>query len=137
VRARFVPATDGTVTGVRFHKAAGDPGTHTGRVWSASGRLLGTVDFTGESASGWQTATFSTPVEVTGGEAYVVSVWTSAGRYGYTAGYFTEDRVNGPLTGPATSASAPNGVYQYGGGGVFPSGSGNGSNYWVDAIFEN
>ncbi|MFC5285850.1 DUF4082 domain-containing protein [Actinokineospora guangxiensis] len=133
---RFIPATDGTVTGVRFYKAAGDPGTHTGRVWSAAGALLGTVDFTGETASGWQTATFSSPIAVTAGQAYVVSFWTSAGRYGYTTGYFTEDRVNGPLTAPATG-TAPNGVYQYGGGGVFPAGSGNGSNYWVDAIFEN
>ena len=52
----------GTATGVRFYKAAANTGTHTGSLWSATGTRLAQVTFTNETASGWQAATFSTPV---------------------------------------------------------------------------
>ncbi|MGQ0839395.1 DUF4082 domain-containing protein [Actinokineospora sp.] len=132
---RIRPAQNGWITGVRFYKPPADPGTHTGSLWTNAGGLLATGTFSGETSSGWQTLTFAAPVAVTAATTYVVSFWGSAGRYGYTTQYFTGDQVNGPLTGPATTGAAPNGVYQYGGGGAFPSGSGNGSNYWVDAVF--
>lgn len=132
---RITPTRDGRITGIRFHKAAGDPGTHTGTLWSSTGAVLATGSFAGESASGWQAMSFPSPIAVTAGTTYVVSFWTSSGRYGVTPDYFTQDRVNGPLTAPANTSAAPNGLYQYGGGGVFPGGGGNGSNYWVDAVF--
>ncbi|WP_139190661.1 DUF4082 domain-containing protein [Actinokineospora iranica] len=132
---RMIPSADGWITGVRFYKAAGDPGSHTGTLWSNTGQQLATGTFTGETSSGWQTLTFATPVPVTAGTTYVVSYWGSAGRYGYTSQYFATDRTNGPLTAPATADNGFNGVYQYGGGGAFPVGNGNGSNYWVDAVF--
>jgi hypothetical protein len=133
---RWRPSVNGTVTALRFYKTLGDPGSHTGTLWSNTGQLLATGTYTGETGSGWQTLTLSTPVTVTAGTTYVVSYFTSAGRYGYTGGgYFNTDRTNGPLTGTATTSGAPNGVYRYGGGGVFPDGSGNGTNYWVDVVF--
>ncbi|MDQ3578365.1 MAG: DUF4082 domain-containing protein, partial [Actinomycetota bacterium] len=130
---RVTVAQNGWITGVRFHKPIGDPGSHTGTLWTANGVQLATGTFTDETSSGWQTLTFATPVRVTAGTTYVVSYFTSAGRYSYTSQYFTEDRVNGPLTAPAQGA-LPNGVFNYGGG-VFPQGNGNGRNYWVDALF--
>src|SRR5207253_331969 len=45
---RVVSDAAGQITAVRFWKAAGDPGPHTGHVWTASGQLLATVGFTGE-----------------------------------------------------------------------------------------
>ncbi len=132
---RITPTQGGWITGVRFYKAAGDPGSHTGSLWSAAGAQLATGTYTGETSSGWQTLTFAAPVQVTAGTSYVVSFWGSAGRYGYTPQYFSADRTNGPLTGPATTEAAPNGLYRYGAGGAIPNGSGNGSNYWVDAVF--
>ena len=54
--AAFTPAKDGTVTAIRFYKGAGNTGTHTGSLWTASGTRLATVTFTGETATGWQTA---------------------------------------------------------------------------------
>ncbi|TDQ05513.1 DUF4082 domain-containing protein [Labedaea rhizosphaerae] len=132
---RIKPTQNGFITGVRFYKTLGDPGTHTGTLWSSSGTQLATGTFTGESGSGWQTLTFATPVAVTAGTTYLVSYFTSAGRYGYTTQYFTADKVNGPLTGPASVAGASNGVYRYGTGGVFPAGEGGPTNYWVDAVF--
>jgi len=45
------------------------------------------------------------------------------------------DFTNGPLTGVGNFAATPNGVFLYGAGGGFPSGSYGGSNYWVDVLF--
>ncbi|MGW5051370.1 DUF4082 domain-containing protein [Actinokineospora sp. NPDC004072] len=132
---RVVPAVDGWITGVRFYQTAGDPGTHTGTLWSPSGAVLAIGAFPAQSAAGWRTLSFAEPVPVTAGTAYVVSYWTSAGRYGLTRGFFGDDHTAGLLTAPAATAEQPNGVFQYGGGGVFPTGSGDGSNYWVDAVF--
>ena len=43
--------------------------------------------------------------------------------------------VNLPLQALQNTASAPNGVYAYGGSSVFPNSSYNASNYWVDVAF--
>lgn len=134
---RITASQNGSITGVRFYKTANDPGTHTGSLWSATGQLLATGTFTNETSSGWQTLTFSSPVAVTAATSYVVSFHTAAGRYGYTSQYFTTSKTRGPLTAPATTESAPNGVYRYGGGGTMPSDNGGGTNYWVDAVFTN
>ena len=128
---RFTPSSNGTVTGVRFYKAAANTGTHTGSLWTAGGVQLATGTFAGESASGWQTLTFASPVAVTAGATYVVSYYAPNGHYPADGGYFTTDVTNGPLTAPGTT----NGVYRYGTGGGFPTGTWNASNYWVDLTF--
>ncbi|WP_207208664.1 DUF4082 domain-containing protein [Nocardioides oleivorans] len=127
----FTPSQDGTVTGVKFYKGAGNTGTHTGSVWDASGNRLGQVTFTGETATGWQTATFATPVAVTAGSTYVVSYFAPNGRYSATGNYFASARTVGPLTAPAGN----NGRYRYGSSGGFPNGSWNSTNYFVDVVF--
>ena len=70
---------NGTVTAVRFYKGAGNTGTHVGSLWDAGGGRLGQVTFTNETATGWQTATFATPVAVTAGTTYVVSYYAPDG----------------------------------------------------------
>ena len=40
----------------------GNTGTHTGTLWTTAGRDLGTVTFSGESATGWQEAIFDAPI---------------------------------------------------------------------------
>ncbi|WP_371833313.1 DUF4082 domain-containing protein [Ferirhizobium litorale] len=132
---KFVASTSGTVTGIRYYKPSGDTGTHTGSIWSANGTLLGTVTFTNESLSGWQTATFSNPIQIAAGQTYVASYHTSSGTYYSSANYFATSHTNGPLTAPSSSTSGGNGVYAYGSGGNFPGQSYNSSNYWVDVVF--
>ncbi|MCB2177415.1 MAG: DUF4082 domain-containing protein, partial [Actinomycetales bacterium] len=127
----FVPAADGLVSGVRFYKGTGNGGTHTGTLWSATGTALATVTFTGETASGWQTAMFASPVAVTAGTTYVVSYYAPQGHYAVTSDYFTVDHTVGPLTAPA----AGNGRYVYGGG--FPTSSWRSTNYFVDVVYEH
>ena len=127
----FTPSQNGTVTAVKFYKGAGNTGTHTGSVWDSGGTRLGQVTFTGETATGWQTATFATPVAVSAGATYVVSYYAPNGRYSATPNYFASPRVVGPLTAPAGN----NGRYKYGSGGGFPNGSWNSTNYFVDVVF--
>lgn len=127
---KFSASASGTITGIRFYKAAGDTGPHTGSIWSANGTLLATVTFGDGSASGWQTATFSSPLQITAGTTYVASYHTT-GSYVATSGYFSTAHTNGALTGLAGA----NGVYSYGSGTTFPTSSYQSSNYWVDVVF--
>jgi methionine-rich copper-binding protein CopC len=130
---QFTPATDGTITGVRFYKTPDNAGTHTGTLWNANGTQLATGTFTSESTQGWQELDFTTPVTVTAGTTYVASYHTNGGHYAATMNGLSSSvtGVNSMLT-----AAANGGVYAYGSSTAFPSGTFNSSNYWVDAVFQ-
>ncbi|NUP47985.1 MAG: DUF4082 domain-containing protein [Catenulispora sp.] len=133
---RFVPAVNGTVTGIRFYKGANASGVHTGTLWNdATETAIATGTFTNETASGWQTMTFANPVPVTAGIAYYASYHAPAGHYSYTTGYFTYEHQTYPLTAPASTSKFGNGTYGYGSPITFPGASANGTNYWVDPVF--
>jgi hypothetical protein len=127
---KVVPAVDGYVTAIRFYKSVANTGTHTGSVWSSGGLRLGTVTFSNETSSGWQSATLSQPVQLVAGSTYVVSYYDPAGHYSATSHYFDNSYVNGPLTVPAGQS----GLYSYGTS-TFPSSVYANTNYWVDAVF--
>ncbi|MEU8540464.1 DUF4082 domain-containing protein [Streptomyces sp. NPDC048717] len=127
----------GTITGIRFYKSAANTGTHKGSLWSASGQLLATGTFTGETASGWQQMKFATPVPVKADTTYIASYFAPKGGYAYDQGYFTSQSAGlAPLTALKNGTDGGNGVYQYTSSGAFPAQSANGANYWVDAILE-
>lgn len=132
---KFSSSESGTVTGIRFYKGSQNTGTHTGTLWSASGANLGTLTFQNETASGWQTATFATPIAITAGGTYVVSYHAPNGHYSATANGFASPVTSGPLTAPSNGSSGGNGLYAYGSASAFPSNSYNGTNYYVDVIF--
>ena len=75
---KFTVSRTATLIGIRYFKDSRETGTHTGRLWTAYGTPLGTVTFTGESASGWQVALFTTPLTLTANTVYVVSVNANA-----------------------------------------------------------
>jgi hypothetical protein len=130
---RFTSDVDRLITGIRFYKGTGNGGTHVGHLWTASGTLLGTVRFAGETASGWQRADFATPVAVTAGTVYVASYVDPQGHFAVDRNAFASAGVDSPpLHAPAAGAS-PNGVYALDGG--FPTQSYQSSNYWVDVVF--
>lgn len=133
----FTPSVNGWISGIRFYKGSGNTGTHIGALWTTSGSLLGQVTFTGESASGWQQATFSAPIPVTAGTTYIASYLAPNGGYSVDSGYFSSTGVtNGPLTAPQSSAvTLGNGLYGYSGSLAFPGNSYNATNYWVDVVF--
>ncbi len=137
----------GTVSGIRFYKATANTGTHVGSIWSASGERLASATFTGETASGWQTVSFASPVDIQPNTTYVVSYWAPNGHYSGTNDYYWRTASPGPYgdglvdAGPlhavkstdGTGASV-NGVYNYGSS-AFPSSSFKNTNYWVDVNF--
>jgi hypothetical protein len=132
---RFRPTVNGYITALRFYKGTGNTGVHTGSLWTNSGTLLSTVTFSGETTSGWQQMTLPTPIAVVAGTTYVASYHTVAGHYSYDAGYFSGSSVGtSPLIGLADGADGPNGTFKTGASG-FPTQSGNGANYWIDAVF--
>jgi hypothetical protein len=132
---KFRSDVAGTVTGVRFYKGTATTGTHTGTLWSSSGTRLATATFTGETASGWQKVTFSTPVAIAANTVYVVSYHTNVGHYAYTYNTFATAGVDsGPLHALAAGVSGGNGVFRYGAT-ALPNSSFNSSNYWVDVVF--
>ncbi len=128
---KFTADVSGFVSGVRFYKSASNTGVHSGSLWAADGSLLATATFAGESASGWQQVTFSSPVAVTAGTTYVASYHTTTGHYAATPQGFAAAFDNAPLHAPASGASGGNGVFAYGAG-SFPNQSYNDTNYWVD-----
>jgi WD40 repeat protein len=135
---KFQSDVAGTITGIRFYKGTGNTGTHVGNLWSSTGQLLASVTFSGESASGWQQANFSTPVSITAGTTYVASYHTTVGHYADDQSYFATTGVdNPPLHALANGVSGGNGVYAYGSTSSFPNQTWNTSNYWVDVVFSS
>jgi hypothetical protein len=135
VGVKFVPAVDGHITGLRFYKGSINTGTHVGNLWTAGGQKLASAKFLNESASGWQTVIFSTPIAVTANTSYVASYFSSLGRFAVDRNYFNSDYSSYPLSAPSNSSSGGNGVYIYTSSGGFPQQSYAASNYWVDIIF--
>jgi methionine-rich copper-binding protein CopC len=133
---KFRSDVAGQVTGIRFYKGSGNTGTHVGHLWTAAGALLATVTFSGESGSGWQQATFASPVPVSPGTTYVASYYAPVGRYAGDSGFFTAAGVDrAPLHALRDGTDGANGVYRYGTGGGFPVNTWQASNYWVDLTF--
>ncbi len=128
---KFQASQEGRITKIRYYKTTGETGSHIGRIWSSTGVLLKTVNFTSETSSGWQEATLSTPLYVLPNTTYIVSV-NSNTAYGATNNVFDTPVTNGVLAG---IADGNNGVYALSPGG-FPTTSFNNSNYFRDVVFE-
>ena len=127
----FSSSVAGSVSGVRFYKGPSNTGTHVGHLWSSTGQLLASVTFTNETASGWQQANFSTPVNIAANTVYVISYLAPNGGYSDDLNYAWGTLSAAPLS---VSGTAP-GVFAYSATAAFPTSAWNGSNYWVDVVF--
>lgn len=125
----FIPRVSGSVVGIRFYKGSGNTGIHTGSLWTSSGTRLATATFTNETATGWQTVTLATPVNVSAGQRYVASYYAPRGGYAVAPRFFRSTYTSGDLTVPAKG-----GVYSYGPS-SFPGSTYRASNYYVDIVF--
>jgi glucose/arabinose dehydrogenase/endonuclease YncB( thermonuclease family) len=132
---KFRSEVAGFITGLRFYKGAGNTGTHIGSLWNATGGLLSQATFTGETATGWQQVTFSSPVVIAANTTYVASYHAPVGHYSLNQNYFGAAMDNPPLHGLADGADGGNGVYNYSASSSFPTSSFAASNYWVDVVF--
>jgi hypothetical protein len=130
----FMSDVPGYITGVRFYKSSKNIGTHGGYLWTATGTLFARVEFTNETAKGWQQANFSSPIAIDANTPYVISYWSPKGHYADDAGYFaTSGITNQMLYAPPNGQYGPNG--SYGTTNAFPASSSSSSNYWVDVVF--
>lgn len=134
---KFRSDVSGTITGIRFYKGSANTGTHVGSLWTTGGTRLARATFTGETATGWQQVTFTTPVAVTANTTYIASYHAPRGRYAINNYYFATTGVdNPPLHALRNGVSGGNGAYRYSGtSSVFPNSTYQSSNYWVDVVF--
>ncbi len=135
VGMKFRSDDDGYITALRFYKQPNNTGTHVGHLWSSTGQQLAEVQFTNETASGWQQETLPMPVPIAKDTTYITSYHSSLGQFAFSSGYFFGGVDNAPLHAPADSLAGGNGVYKYGAS-AFPDSTFNATNYWVDAVFE-
>ena len=135
---KFLSDLGGSITSVRFYKAAANTGTHIGDLWTTNGILLATAVFTGETDSGWQQVDFNSPVPINSNTVYVAAYHCNNGHYSEDDNYFSTSGVdNPPLHVLANGVAGGNGVYAYGATNTFPNQTYNAANYWVDVVFIN
>jgi hypothetical protein len=75
---KIIATADTPITRIRYYRVREEKGAHVGRLWRANGTELAQVTFANESASGWQEASFPTPVLIKAGQEYAVSVNANA-----------------------------------------------------------
>jgi hypothetical protein len=126
---KFVVTSPVQLTAIRFYKDAQETGTHVGTLWTADGTKVTSVTFTNESASGWQQQALPSGVTLQPGTTYVVSVNANA-FFDVTPGGLATAQGAGPLQSVADGA---NGVFGTTAG-VFPTGTYNSGNYFVDVV---
>lgn len=137
VGSRFKVTAAASATQVWFYKApaGANPGTHIGAIWDAAGTLQGSVTFTGETASGWQSATFSPPIALTVGAYYVVGVYMPTGHFARSLAAGADHSAsitNGPLYAPTNAESSPQPCHTVGTGLQFPTAQESTNNYGID-----
>ena len=133
---KFQASANGYITSIRFYKSTANTGVHYGSLWTNTGTLLSRVTFSGETATGWQTASLAAPVSITANTVYVVSYHSDTGHISMSRNYFSSSYTAGPLTAPSSSLVTPgNGVYLYGSSSAFPTQTYQRTNYWVDVVF--
>jgi len=136
VGVKFRSDIAGSIVGVRFYKGVVNLGSHTGSLWSSTGALLATGTFTNETASGWQTLMFNSPVPIAANTTYVASYYSPGGTYAVSLQmFYTQGASNGTLHALEYGVDGPNGVEIYGPGGQFPVNDAYGNNFWVDVLF--
>lgn len=133
---KFQADIPGNVIGVKFYKGGlANGGIHVGNLWNSVGLNLGTVNFTGETASGWQQQLFPGPIPILANTTYIISYFAPLGFYSSTSAYFAiTGHDNPPLHALSDAVASGNGVFLPNGG--FPNQTFNATNYWVDLIFQ-
>jgi hypothetical protein len=126
---RFTVSAPGSVVAIRFYKARGNTGPHTGALWTVRGQRVATVTFSHESRRGWQVARLDKAVALQPDRTYVASYTTTAGHHSQQPGAF----AGGATVGNSTIRGS-GGTFRAGPG--FPSLASSGTAYYVDVPFQ-
>jgi hypothetical protein len=132
---KFRSDAAGRITAIRYWKAsASDTGSHIGVLYNSAGQLLAQAVFPATATTGWQTATFATPVTIAANTTYVAAYWSNSG-WSSDGTYFLNQGADAPpLHALRSGVDGPNGLYAYGSAPTFPTAS-RGANYWVDVVY--
>ncbi|HAR42837.1 MAG TPA: hypothetical protein DCS07_09455 [Bdellovibrionales bacterium] len=126
---KFQSFKPGQIRAIRYFKALGETGSHTGRIWSYSGEELARVEFENETVADWQIQPLPEPLTISSNTPYVVSV--TANTHFASSSYDLETAVG---RGDLVSVAGANGVE--GSPGSFPAtASIRNDNYFRDVIF--
>lgn len=123
---RVSTSAAGYVTEIKYYKFVDSTAEHSAHVWDENGILLASATFTGETASGWQSVELDTPVTITAGQVFTVSVFS-------TDWYYPNDSFPSMTSGPIT---IDNGFYNYVSSPYMPVQT-VGKNYGVDFTFSD
>ncbi|MDP9041799.1 MAG: DUF4082 domain-containing protein, partial [Bacteroidota bacterium] len=141
---KFTSSITGFINGVRFYKTSGNTGTHIGELYSSAGVRLAQATFANETATGWQTVRFTSPIPITANTTYTAAYFSSLGNYVEDNDYFLHKSVtNSSLTAPSDGTNggtgkdpgSGQGTYKYTSSAAFPNQLYRSANYWVDVIF--
>lgn len=133
----FTSDIAGTISAIKFYKVASDTATmHKVSLWDSTCSKLASATTANETASGWQTATFATPVPISSNTTYIASYGSYAAvainRYFFTS----STGAATPVSVPPLHAPAVNGTLAYDAIGTCPTPTAyQFTNYWVDVLF--
>lgn len=132
---KFWSSQPGTVSAIRFYRAGASSSGYVGRLYSASGTVLGSATLKKDSCSVpcWEVANFASPIAISANTTYIAAYYSPIGKGAGDPKELTNGVTDGPLTAPASSAVGGNGVYNSNNG--FPKSSYEASNYYVDVLF--
>jgi hypothetical protein len=135
VGVKFWSSESGWIEAIRFYRGTVSPGGYIASLYSASGRLLGSVTMAQESGPvpGWQVAQLASPIPIAANRTYVAAYYTASGQYAKTPQGLLHGETTGPLHASASATVGGNGVYLNKDG--FPSLVNVASNYFVDVLF--
>lgn len=123
---RVTTSAAGYVTEIKYYKFVDSTAEHSAHVWDENGTLLASATFTAETASGWQSVELATPLAISAGQVFTVSVFS-------TDWYYPDESFPSMTSGPLTIT---NGYYNYVGSPYFPNQT-VGKNYAVDFTFSD
>ncbi|MDZ8055084.1 MAG: N,N-dimethylformamidase beta subunit family domain-containing protein [Aulosira sp. ZfuVER01] len=130
VGMKFRSAKSGQILAIRFWKAAGEIGSHIGKIWSETGSCLATATFSTETTSGWQQQTLDNgPLVIDANTTYIVSVNVNSSWVQSSQG-LTNSIINGDLS---SLADGNNGIY--GSPNTLPTSTYQNANYFCDILF--
>jgi hypothetical protein len=140
---KIKPSTNGYITAIRFYKPIVSIDTsNVANIWSSTGTNLASVTINNQSDYGWQEGRLSTPLRANKNQLYIVSYGSTSATYQASTGAHGSNMTDGYLTAfadnssenAATGSGNRNGVFVTTAGN-YPSSPGNGTYYWVDAVF--
>ena len=133
---KFSSEVAGNVTGIRFYKAAANTGTHVGSLWSASGELLAHRHLHRRERLGLAAGELLLPGRDHGQHDLRRRLpRAQPDTTPSTALAFAGAPLSNPPLQALASPVSANGVYADSATSTFPTGSGEGTNYWVDVDF--